>query len=311
MSRLSGRSAARLGFTSALLSLLGLVWVSGASAEATIGQLAPGTGPTNTCLAPQDTNTEYLQPVVVGGPSYAVPPGDGGVITSWSTNKGPGAGQTLKLKVWRKVGDPANYQVVGHDGPRDIGPGTIKTFQTSIPVQSGDLIGMTVVLNSTDTACLFDSPGNGVITPDFYGDFNDGQTAVFNAADPYTDSRLNLSATVALKASNDFEISKVKKNKNKGTATITVDVPGPGQLSLGGAGVKTQRAGGATISKDVTAAGKATLKVKAKGSKKKKLLNKGKVKVKTKITFTPSQGSADLPGDPNTETKKVKLVDNG
>ena len=311
MSRSTHHFQARLGITTCFVAALGLASAATASAATTIGQLAPGTPPPATCLEVAfDDNTEYLQPTVASGASYVVPP-NGGAITSWSTNKAAGAGQTLKLKVWRKVGDPGKYQVVGHDGPRDLGPGTIKTFATNIPVQPGDVIGMTVVLDSTDTACWFDSPGNNVLAPNVFGDFNDGATADFDPTNPITDARLNLSAVVALKASNDFEISKVKKNKRKGTATLTVNVPGPGELSLGGTGVKPQRAGGATISKAVEAAGPVKLKVKAKGSKKAKLLNTGKVKVKAQVTFKPSVGSADLPGDPNTEPKKIKLVDNG
>jgi len=87
-------------------------------------------------------------------------------------------------------------------------------------------------------------------------------------------------------------------------------VPGPGQLSLRGAGLKPQRAGGATISKQVTEAGKVKLRIKAKGAKKGKLLDTGKVKVKAKVTFKPSATGGDVAGDPNTDTKKIKLIDN-
>ena len=54
-------------------------------------------------------------------------------------------------------------------------------------------------------------------------------------------------------------------------------------------------------SKDVDDAGAATLAVKAKGNAKEKLADRGKVKVKLEVTFTPTGG------DPNTETKKGKL----
>jgi hypothetical protein len=218
----------------------------------------------------------------------------------------------LSFKVWRKVGDPATYQVVGVDGPRTLTPSALNTFPVNIAVQPGDLIGFHKPLPSTDgnSACLFDALGNNVLEPPNYGNAGVGQSVSFDTSSPYPDVKLNLSAVVALKASNDFDITKVKKNKNKGTAILVVNVPGPGELSLSGTGVKTLRAGGATISKDVDAAGKATLKVKARGAKKAKLLNTGKVKVKAKITFKPSKGTADLPGDPNTEPKKIKLVDN-
>jgi hypothetical protein len=96
------------------------------------------------------------------------------------------------------------------------------------------------------------------------------------------------------KPSNEFTIKKLKRNTEKGTAKLTVELPGPGDLELGGSKVKAR-------SKDVDDAGAARLAVKAKGNAKEKLVDRGKVKVKLKVTFTPTGG------DPNTETKKGKL----
>jgi hypothetical protein len=306
----STRTSTRLGLTTILVTALGLVAPGGASATTTIGQLAPGNSPPAMCID-SDTNLEKIQPTVSSGTPYVVP-AQGAVISSWSTKAAADANQHLTFKVWRKVGDPATYQVVGVDGPRTLTPSALNTFPVNIAVQPGDLIGLHKPLPTTDgnSACIFDAPGSNVLEPTNYGNAGVGQSVSFDAANPFPDLKLNLSAVVALKAANDFDITKVKKNKNKGTAILIVDVPGPGELSLSGTGVKTQRAGGARISKDVDAAGKATLKVKAKGTKKQKLLNTGKVKVKAKITFKPSKGTADLPGDPNTEPKKIKLVDN-
>jgi subtilisin-like proprotein convertase family protein len=118
---------------------------------------------------------------------------------------------------------------------------------------------------------------------------------------------LDISAALSPNASpSDFSFGKLKRNKKKGTATLSVDVPGPGTLTLGGKGVKHQRLGrgGATASKDVDQAGVVKLKVKAKGAKKKKLQDTGKVKLKLQVTYTPTGG------DPNTETKPAKLIDN-
>jgi hypothetical protein len=42
--------------------------------------------------------------------------------------------------------------------------------------------------------------------------------------------------------------------------------------------------------------------VKTRGKAKKKLNRKGKAKVRANVTFTPTGG------DPNTESKKIKLV---
>ena len=46
-----------------------------------------------------------MQPTVTSGNTYVVPAG-GVAITSWSTNAAAGAGQQLKMKVFRKIGEP-------------------------------------------------------------------------------------------------------------------------------------------------------------------------------------------------------------
>jgi DNA-binding beta-propeller fold protein YncE len=105
-------------------------------------------------------------------------------------------------------------------------------------------------------------------------------------------------------APNAFTIGKPKLNRKRGTAKLPVSVPGAGTLTLGGKGVMPQRtvrrAAGAA-NKAVAGAGTVNLLVKAKGKTKKTLNKKGKVKVKPKITFTPTGGS------PNAQTKTIKL----
>jgi 6-phosphogluconolactonase (cycloisomerase 2 family) len=96
--------------------------------------------------------------------------------------------------------------------------------------------------------------------------------------------------------SNAFTIGDLVKNKRKGTAKLTVSVPGPGQLALDGKKVKESE-------QAPTAAGDATLKIKADGRPRKKLSRKGKLKITATVTFTPTGGSAASQG------VKTKLVD--
>ena len=102
--------------------------------------------------------------------------------------------------------------------------------------------------------------------------------------------------------SNVFSFGQVKRNKHKGTATLAVNVPEPGQLIGSGNGAKVAAAG-ATTSKAVTP-GTAQLLIKAKGKKKRKLNETGKVKLSVAVTYTPTGGK------PNTQTVKVKLKKN-
>jgi virginiamycin B lyase len=95
---------------------------------------------------------------------------------------------------------------------------------------------------------------------------------------------------------NDFGFGKVKKNTKRGTAKLTVKVPGPGELQLAKnkrVKPKTKRAG---------AAGKEKLPIKPRRKAKKRLAARGKAKVKAKVTYTPDGG------EPNTQSKKIKLV---
>ncbi len=296
-------STTRVGLTTCIALVLGLGSASTAFAATTIGQV-PTTAPSlGNCGG---MASDFVQPTVTGGAPYVVPSG-GEAITSWSTFAASNANQVITMKAFRQVSG-LTYQVVGHDGPRNLTPSVLQTFQTNIKVKPGDVIGLSNGNDST-ISCWFPAPGENGLLRSAVTDLQDGQAATFSPIPYVMDSRLNLTAQVAGTPSNDFSFGRVKKNKNKGIAVLSVNVPGPGTLKLTGAGLKRQRSlGGATASKHVPAAGRVKLKVKAKGRKKRKLLHRGRVKVKAKVTYTPS---GDLPGIPNTERKKIKLVDKG
>jgi hypothetical protein len=243
---------------------------SPAPASVTIGQLATAFSPGGCSL-----NIDSDQPSVTSGTSYVVPAD--GAITSWSHNAGPGTDQQLTLKMFRKVADPAFYQVVGHDGPRPITPGILNTFPTSIAVKSGDVLGMNV-LSPSATKCTFAAPGDSYRFYD--GGLADGQAAAFDVA---PDSRLNISAVFAPTSS--VTLGQVTRNKKKGTAAISVKVPNPGALDLSGPGV-------AAISASAPAAGDVQLPITATGKKKKRLKKRGKVSLMPTVTFTPTGGDA-------------------
>jgi len=95
---------------------------------------------------------------------------------------------------------------------------------------------------------------------------------------------------------NEFTFGKAKKNKKKGTAKLTVEVPCAGDLEL--AKTKKVKADDEVAEAD----GEEKLTVKPKGKARKRLNKKGKAKVKAEVTYTPEGG------EPNTQTKRVKLV---
>jgi hypothetical protein len=259
---------------------------SPAAASVTLGQLAAS--PQTTCNGVFDTT----QPTVTSGNTYVVP--GAGTITSWSHNAVTGPDQTLTLKIFRKVADPARYQIVGHDGPRPLAGGLLNTFPASVPVKPGDVLGVSGT-SLVDTACTFDAPGDSVLT--INANLADGESADFFSA---SDNRVNVSAVFVY--SNAFSFGKARRNKKKGTATLAFNLPNPGGLSGSGQGAQVASAG-AVMSKAVPA-GTATLVVKAKGKKKRKLNEKGKVKLNLAVTYTPTNG------DPKTQSMTVKLKKN-
>jgi hypothetical protein len=256
---------------------LALIAATPAAASTTIGRLAPA--PSVSCVG---STTDWLEPTVTTGTGYvvtAVPNAFALEISSWSHNAAPSpAVGALTFKVFRKVGEPATYKVVGHDGPRNLTAGTLNTFPTHIPVEPGDVIG----INSTQpaaTACnFFDATENPLIRA---GNLADNESGDFGNAD---EKDVNVSAVIS--PSSVITLGDTKFNKRKGTATLVVNVPNPGQLVASGTGV-----GSAPLS--VGAPDVEQLVIRATGKAKKKLKSKGKVGLTVQLTFTPTGGFAN------------------
>ncbi len=282
---------ARLGIASALAAALLSLAAAPVPAAVTIGQLAPPNPSSET-----SADTDRAQPSVTAGNPYVVPT-TGGVtawtLTSWSHTAASDVGQELTMKVFRKVADPLTYTVVGHDGPRSLTPSAVNTFQTSLQVKAGDVLGNNSK-SPADNASYFPAPGESFI--DRAPGLPDGQIGTFlQSADPL---RLNISAV--LEPTNTFALGRITRNKRRGTATLEATVPNPGELTVGGKGIKLAGGGAAVTSKAVSG-GSVKLTIRAKGKKKRKLNETGKVKVKPKITYTPAGGA------PSTQSTKVKL----
>lgn len=267
-----------------------------AAGSVTIGQLAPGSPPTSALCG--GSSNDFLQPTVTSGTPYvvpALPPAGALTITSWSTNASADAGQRWAMKIFRPIAG-STYVVVGHDS-RVLNPGALNTFATNVPVRPGDVLG----LNENDgtsaaaTACDFSVPGESY--PFRTGNLADGESGAFDGLQ--LNFRLNITAVVA--PTNAFTIGELKRNKRKGTATLTVNVSNPGELVLAGRGVKRAGAAGAMSAKAVTAPGDVNLRIRAKGKQNRKLSRTGTVKLRPRITFTPTGG------DPSTQSLKLRL----
>jgi hypothetical protein len=283
------RPLTRLAVAASLAALPLAASASPAAASVTLGQLAPGAPPSATCVAgPVDA----FSPTVGSGNSYVAPAT--GTITSWQTSAAAGAGQSLAMKIFRKVADPAVYVVAGHDGPRSLAAGVVNSFPVSIPVKLGDVLGINDAnATAVNNACSFSATGGSIL--EFAGDLADRQSGSFDSTPTY---RTNVTAVLA--PTNTFSLGSIARNKKQGTATLTVSVPNPGRLSASGNGV-TASSAPAVSSEAVTAPGPTTLLIRARGKKKRRLNDTGKVKLNVTVTYTPTGG------DPSTQLTKLTL----
>jgi predicted lipoprotein with Yx(FWY)xxD motif len=140
-------------------------------------------------------NQDLAQPL-----STYTAPVNGKEITAWRTNATTGGGQEMTFKVFRRVGESTEYEVVGRDGPRMLTPasssnerGHVNSFSgLHIPVQPGDLIGL--YPNNAATvhdACMYSSTGSSYL----YSSTNlaDTESAAFASS---SSERLNVAADV-------------------------------------------------------------------------------------------------------------------
>jgi hypothetical protein len=317
VSRLRTRRAKRVVLVSvcaiALAAGFGLGLTVAAGSSTQIGQTtsAPTFG-VNTPAAPFST--------VPGTPSYETPHG---VLTSWRfhSSTDPSAG-SVRLKIFRYLGPGYIYKVLAESSEKALAPNTAYDFKERIPVNQGDLIGLTAAGDAEIGISVPATPQNQ-LAQFGGGDIPPGSTATATIAWP--NLRANVEATVESDLDNDgfgddtqdrcpvdpttqalcqFSFGKLKKNARRGTAILPVTVPGAGTVALSGNGVVSQQASAARSGKAraVTSASTVNLLVKAKGKARGKLGRHGKAKVKPLVTFTPTGGPAVA------QQTKVKLV---
>jgi hypothetical protein len=258
---------------------------------------------------------------VPGTPSYATPHG---VLTSWRFHSSAdSAAGAVRLKIFRYTGTALVFEVLAESSLKTLSPNTAYDFKERIPVDQGNLLGLTAVGDAEVGITVPGTPQNR-LAQFGGGDIAPGQTGTATIAWP--DLRPSVEATVESDADNDgfgddtqdkcpvdrttqalcqFSFGRLKRNEKRGTAVLPVTVPGAGTLSLSGKGVAGQQASTSRMASAggsaVASASTVKLVVKGKGKKKKTLNETGKVKLNLAITYTPTGG------DPSTKSMKVKL----
>lgn len=126
-----------------------------------------------------------------------------------------------------------------------------------------------------------------------------GQTVRLRFAEVDNQGVFNASTDAVSVDSDVITLGTAQRNKKKGTALLPVSVPWAGTLSLTGNGVVQRSAASKSVA---VQAGTTTLVVKATGKKRRKLNQKGKVKVNVSVTYTPTGAMT-----PGSEAVKIKL----
>ncbi len=167
-----------------IVAALCVVLPASASGAVTVGQ----TGNTGSSCA--GSGYTLLQEAVAASPTYVMP--TGGVITSWSHAAGSGAFE-MRLKVYRRTGVINQFLAAGQSGPEEPAPGEFQTFSARVAVNAGDLLGLSILSGTGNSACLFGTAAAGDRTRQALGDPPVGSTV----SGPWNDSgslRLNISA---------------------------------------------------------------------------------------------------------------------
>ena len=286
-----------------------------AQGATTLGQTDPAAPAGYACGSP----TAYVQrAVAAGSPSYTVPAG-GGVITSWSTQANANADKAAELKVFAATGTPGSYLVRGQEGPHILAAGVLNTFTAQVPVEAGYILGL--YHSTVGTACEFDGVPFDTTSYIFAAipDPPVGSTYTTNMND--AGFRVNISAQLEPDADDDgfgdesqdkcvgtagpfngcpssVALNKVKQKGMKPKVKLTVTVPGAGTLSAGSPSDPALATAAAKslkpVTRTLTSTAKQTLVLTLKLTKsaKRRLSDKGKLKIKVKVLYTPAGGTA-------------------
>jgi hypothetical protein len=128
-----------------------------------------------------------------GALSYTVPAG-GGVITSWSNRAESLDHGQIKLKIYRPSAEANPLTVIAESAPEAITPDRLNTYSTYIPVEAGDLLGMTRTAGTSASVFFFSMAPGDKLAQAQGADDPPGSSTTFAPAQP--DARLDLSAVL-------------------------------------------------------------------------------------------------------------------
>lgn len=178
---------------------------------------------------------------------------------------------------------------------------TVNSFQAQLPIRIGDSIGIDCCQPFAEYFLLSGGTENSWQPP-----LAEGGPGTASTGFPPGPHEIVLNADI--EPTSAFTIVKAKPKKG-GKVQVTADLPNPGTLAAGDKNAKLATAAAAKkktrylkrASTQLSAPGQVTLVVKATKAARSLLAERGKLKAKLKLVFTPTGGS------PSTQVKRVKL----
>ncbi|MBS1892345.1 MAG: hypothetical protein JST59_13695 [Actinobacteria bacterium] len=259
------------------------------------------------------TNCHFLQmETASAGAGYVVPAGKW-TLDSWS-GQGGEKGGPVELRIYRPTAVPGRYKIVAESLMVTVPPATVATFGAAIPVEGGDILGLSTGAGGYPvtiyTADEGDIEGSILGAPALGQEVGGGTGFDIN---PPNGRVLNLAATISrpdppvappsepattpgpattgsttpapvAPPSNAFSLGAQHRRHGSEAVDQTVTLPGPGTLSVGGKGIVAHQVG-------VAGAGTLSVRLSPGPALRDVLGHRARAQGKARIAFTPTGGT--------------------
>jgi hypothetical protein len=222
-----------------------------------------------------------------------------GTVTRFRLNGFVRPANHYRLRVVRRNAD-GSFTGTASSAQVAIASEGVNEYATSLPIAAGEQIGIDFLDSTEDFGLRWVGPSSGVGAAYFYAFPTDGGSAfptgsapfyyLFNADIACAPANPGPEPTPA--PSNEFKIVKLK------ATTLTLELASAGAVAVTDASAKAKASASKAKPKLLKPSsatggpGQTKVKLKLTGAAKKMLKAMGKVKVKAKIAFTPTGGTA-------------------
>ncbi len=272
-----------------MIALALLAFAPAAAADVTIGaNVNQSTTESGTCgyELPSQRPCTFVTSVI---PGQAMTSPCDGTVTRFRLNGLPKPNNRYSLRVVRKNAD-GSFTGTATSAEVTIASEGVSEYATSLPIAAGEEIGVDFQ-GSAEQSGLRWVGGSGVSASYLYAFPADGGSAFQTG--PATFYYL-FNADVACTPSNEFHVVKLKGSK------LTVQVASAGAVVVTSAAAKRRK----PLKRSRAAGGPGRVKVNLKltAAAKTTLREKGKLKMRAKISFTPTGGTT------STQVRKLTII---